>query len=279
MIMRLNALPVTVCCCPITSSFFDRWVFALHLDPDSKRHEAHRPKDQFLVGQSAYYYVGLVPIWRLEGSLMHPAAERDCLKNPSGPELSSCEPTKQGKEALFWGCTPIKKYAPDAFTLFFKQSQKVYSRKPVFIHPYTLRYRGVGKGLVHRLPRRVLLENPRTYAGTSAKLRPLLARVELPGGKVFSHLLARSLDEPGVLEDALDLLSGGIAADVLFLQHFPEVRPVLDAVDNVLKYLILAPRSVVGAEDLSQKERFCSDTFAHNLLTLSALSTILTRRS
>src|SRR5215212_9850466 len=82
MIMRLNALPVTVCCCPITSSFFDRWVFALHLDPDSKRHEAHRPKDQFLVGQSAYYYVGFVPIWRLEGSLMHPAAERGSSRKP-----------------------------------------------------------------------------------------------------------------------------------------------------------------------------------------------------
>jgi hypothetical protein len=76
-----------------------------------------------------------------------------------------------------------------------------------------------------------------------------LARVELPGGKVFSHLLARSLDQPGVLKDALDLLGGGVAADVLFLQHFPEVRPILDAVDDVLKNLILPPRSVVGAEE------------------------------
>ena len=28
---------------------------------------------------------------------------------------------------------------------FIKQFQKGYSRKPVFIHPYTLRYLGVGK--------------------------------------------------------------------------------------------------------------------------------------
>ena len=96
-----------------------------------------------------------------------------------------------------------------------------------------------------------------------------MARVELPGGKVFSHLLARSLDEPGVLEDALDLLGGGIAAGVLFLQHFPEVRPVLDAVDNVLKYLTWRPDLLLVPKSLSQKERFCSDTFAHNLLTLS----------
>jgi hypothetical protein len=42
------------------------------------------------------------------------------LKNLSGPELSPCEPTKQGKEALFWGCTPIKKYAPDAIITIFQ---------------------------------------------------------------------------------------------------------------------------------------------------------------
>jgi hypothetical protein len=33
------------------------------------------------------------------------------------------------------------------------------------------------------------------------------------------------------------------------LEHLSKVRPVLDAVDDVLKYLILSPRSVVGAEE------------------------------
>jgi hypothetical protein len=50
------------------------------------------------------------------------------LKNLSGPELSPCEPTKQGKEALFWGCTPIKKYAPDAIiTIFQTVSEEFFS--------------------------------------------------------------------------------------------------------------------------------------------------------
>ena len=73
--IRLNALPVTICCCPIITSSFFIDGFALHPEPGSKRDVAHWQKDQFLVGQCAYYYLGLVPRWRLEGSLMHPAAE------------------------------------------------------------------------------------------------------------------------------------------------------------------------------------------------------------
>src|SRR5215218_2420323 len=80
-------------------------------------------------------------------------------------------------------------------------------------------------------------------------LRSPLVRVKLPRGEVFAQLLASGLDEPGVLEDALNFLSGGVAANILFLEHLPEVRPVLDTVDDVLKYLILSPGSVVGAEE------------------------------
>src|SRR5829696_4077767 len=76
-----------------------------------------------------------------------------------------------------------------------------------------------------------------------------LVRVKLPRGEVFAQLLASGLDEPGVLKDPLNLLSGGVAANVLFLEHLPEVRPVLYTVDDVLKYLILSPGSVVGAEE------------------------------
>ena len=80
-------------------------------------------------------------------------------------------------------------------------------------------------------------------------LRSLLARVELPGGKVFAQLLACGLDESWVLPDAPQVLGGGVAPDVLFLEHLSEVRPVLNAVDDVLEYLILSPGSVVGAEE------------------------------
>jgi hypothetical protein len=75
------------------------------------------------------------------------------------------------------------------------------------------------------------------------------ARVELPGGKVFAQLLACGLDEPWVLRDAPDVLGGGVAPDVLFLKDLSKVRPVLNAVDDVLKYLVLWPGSVVGAEE------------------------------
>jgi len=39
--------------------------FALHQEPGSKRERAHWQKDRFLVGQYAYYYIGLLPIDRL----------------------------------------------------------------------------------------------------------------------------------------------------------------------------------------------------------------------
>src|SRR5215211_2232627 len=56
--------------------------FALHPEPGSKRDVAHWQKDQFLVGQCAYYYyLGLVPRWRLEGNLIHPTSERNCPKS------------------------------------------------------------------------------------------------------------------------------------------------------------------------------------------------------
>lgn len=59
-------------------------------------------------------------------------------------------------------------------------------------------------------------------------------------------MLASYLDELGVLEDASNLLGGGVAADVLFLEHFPEGRPVFDIVDDVLEDLLLSPGSVGG---------------------------------
>jgi hypothetical protein len=45
----------------------------------------------------------------------------------------------------------------------------------------------------------------------------------------------RGLDELGVFDDVLHLIRGGVAADVLFLYHFPQVRPVADAMDDVFK--------------------------------------------
>src|SRR5215204_3546865 len=80
-------------------------------------------------------------------------------------------------------------------------------------------------------------------------LRSPLVRVKLPRGEVFAQLLASGLDEPGVLKDPMNFLSGGVAANVLFLEHLSKVRPVLDTVDDVLKYLILSPGSVVGAKE------------------------------
>jgi hypothetical protein len=87
-------------------------------------------------------------------------------------------------------------------------------------------------------------------------LRSSTARVEFPRGEILAQLLASCLHEPGVLEYVADLGAGGIATDVLFLEHFPEVRPIPDAVDYVLEYLLLAPR-MAGAEKLLP-ERYSS---------------------
>src|SRR5919112_1395173 len=100
-----------------------------------------------------------------------------------------------------------------------------------------------------RIREQGLLGYSRTYKGTNLYLRSPLVRVKLPRGEVFAQLLASGLDEPGVLEDPLNFLSGGVAANVLFLEHLSKVRPVLDTVDDVLKYLILSPGAVVGAEE------------------------------
>ena len=80
-------------------------------------------------------------------------------------------------------------------------------------------------------------------------VRSLLSRVKLPGGEVFTQLLTCGFNEPRVLEYALNLVGGGVAADILFLQHLPEIRPLFDTVDDVLEDLILTPRAVVSAKE------------------------------
>src|ERR671916_345834 len=115
-----------------------------------------------------------------------------------------------------------------------RAAERVCSRQPGFLHwAFSETHR-----LTTTMTKRVLIY-----------LRSLLARVELPGRKVFAQLLAGGLDEPWVLPDALEVLGRGVAPDVLFSEHLSKVRPVLNAVDDVLKYLILPPGSVVGAEE------------------------------
>src|SRR3712207_5188391 len=75
------------------------------------------------------------------------------------------------------------------------------------------------------------------------------AWVELARREVLAHLLAGSLDEPGVVENGLDLLGRGVAADVLLLQDVSQVRPFTYAVDDVLDYLSLPLITSPGVED------------------------------
>src|SRR3712207_9026101 len=65
-----------------------------------------------------------------------------------------------------------------------------------------------------------------------------------PRSTLFPYTtLFRSLDEPGVVENGLDLLGRGVAADVLLLQDVSQVRPFTYAVDDVLDYLSLDRKS------------------------------------
>ena len=81
-------------------------------------------------------------------------------------------------------------------------------------------------------------------------LSPPLAQVEFPGREVLAQLLACCLHEPGMLQEAPDLISGGVATDILFLEHLPRVHPIPDAADDVLEDPRLALRSAGGAEEL-----------------------------
>src|SRR5919112_4456745 len=67
--------------------------------------------------------------------------------------------------------------------------------------------------------------------------------------EVFFHLLADRLDEPSIVQDVLDLVWGGVAANVFFPDHVFEVSPLLEAVDDVLENLLLPVRVGVNAEE------------------------------
>src|SRR5215210_664578 len=75
------------------------------------------------------------------------------------------------------------------------------------------------------------------------------SRVEVARGEVLLHALAGGLDEAWTVEYVLDLLGRGVATDVLFPQHVPEVRPIPDAMDDVLDHLALPLVAGPGVED------------------------------
>ena len=62
---------------------------------------------------------------------------------------------------------------------------------------------------------------------------------EVTGREIVAHLLVGGFDEPRVFEDPLDLIGGSVTADVLFLHYVPKMRPVADAVADVLEDFVL----------------------------------------
>jgi hypothetical protein len=75
-------------------------------------------------------------------------------------------------------------------------------------------------------------------------------RVQAARGEVVAHLLVGDPDEPGVIENVLDLVGGGVAANVLFLHHIPQVLPLADAVADVLEELPLP----LGASPIAEED-------------------------
>lgn len=84
---------------------------------------------------------------------------------------------------------------------------------------------------------------------SSAAARGLVG-VQPAGGEVVAQLLVGGLYELWVFEDLLDLVWGGVAADVFFLQYVPQVRPFANAVDGVLEDLALP----LGAGLISEED-------------------------
>ncbi len=68
---------------------------------------------------------------------------------------------------------------------------------------------------------------------TEARSKPA-KWVEPTGIEVVTHLLVGGLDESGVAQHLLDLGMGGIAPDVLFLEHLPQMCPLPNTVSDVL---------------------------------------------
>src|SRR5918998_2233909 len=78
--------------------------------------------------------------------------------------------------------------------------------------------------------------------------------VEVAGGKVLLHALASCLDEAGIVEYVLDLVGRGVAPDVLFPQHVPQMRTLTNPVHDVLENLPLPLGALpVAEEDLVPK--------------------------
>src|SRR5919199_2633823 len=90
------------------------------------------------------------------------------------------------------------------------------------------------------LPKNIRLRLPRRTGG-----RPW---IETARGEIGAHLLVGGLDEPRVLEDQLHFVGGGVATDVLFLKHVSQMRPVADAVTDVIQDLPLSLGALLVAE-------------------------------
>src|SRR5215211_3687737 len=92
-----------------------------------------------------------------------------------------------------------------------------------------------------------------TTPGVAGPLRSRRFGVEISGGEILPHLLVSGLDEFGVVEDFVQFGRGSVAADVLFLDHVPKMRPLADTVADVLENLPLPLKVVRTAEDLVPK--------------------------
>src|SRR5918998_5232828 len=72
--------------------------------------------------------------------------------------------------------------------------------------------------------------------------------VEFPRAEVLLQVLAGGLDEPGIRANLLYLQGRGVASHVLLLYHVAQVRPLAQAVDDVLDDPLLPRRRLITAK-------------------------------
>ncbi len=128
-------------------------------------------------------------------------------------------------------------------------------------------------GRAEGLARARLPKSGSEFAGGTPARLPGAARgrlrLEVAGGEVLAHLLMSGLNEPGIVEDLLDLGRRGVTADVLFLNYVLKMRPIADAVADVLEDLPLPLVVVRAAKELVPEASFLfvhdpSSTLADN---------------
>src|SRR5687768_12306452 len=111
----------------------------------------------------------------------------------------------------------------------------------VFVDWHPASILGAREPRLYRLDRLPVPSRPRRLSWT-------LARVQFPRAEVLPQVLARGLDEPGIGADLLYLQGRSVAPHVLLLHHVAQVRPLAQAVDDVLDHPLLPCGRLIAAK-------------------------------